>query len=59
MKPKRKNINMLSTLRVVGTKTPEKVPSFAAVAAGLGNAVEFGVLMASLDLETRRPLLDA
>lgn len=27
-KPKRRNMRMLRTLRVVGTKTPEKDPSF-------------------------------
>lgn len=38
MKPKRKNIRMLSTLRVVGTNTPAKVPSFEVPPMGLGKA---------------------
>jgi hypothetical protein len=38
MKPKRRNMRMLSTLRVVGTNTPAKVPSLDVPPTGLGKA---------------------
>jgi hypothetical protein len=43
MKPKRRNIRMLKTFSVTGTKTPAKVPSLSVPPTGLGNAPGLGL----------------
>ena len=42
MKPNRRNMRMERTLRVVGTKTPAKVPSLLVPPTGLGKAPGLG-----------------
>lgn len=43
MKPNRKNIKILNTLSVTGTKTPAKVPSLSVPPTGRGNAPGLGL----------------
>jgi hypothetical protein len=49
MKPNLKNIKMLNTLSVTGTKTPAKVPSFPLPPTGLGKAPGLGLEVSLLD----------